>query len=364
MPRRTIRARAARAEAEAAPFEIAGAKVAPGERRTVDLSIARFYTHSELTMPVHVVHGRKPGPRLFISAAMHGDEINGVEIIRRLIRLPLLDRLHGVLIAVPIVNVHGFIAQSRYLPDRRDLNRSFPGSGHGSLASRLAHMFTREVVSRSTHGIDLHTGALHRSNLPQVRARLEDAETLRLAAAFHVPVLINAEVRAGSVREVATRLGIPVLVYEGGEALRFDEDSIRVGLRGVVGVMRELGMLPPARPKRPHHTGDSVIARSTTWLRAPSGGILRTLLPLGSHVRKGEVLGVVSDPFGEREITLEAPTHGIVIGCLNLPLVNEGDAVFHIARFGRLREAAARVAEFRSRQQELDPELVEEASAD
>lgn len=364
MPRRTGRARAAKAEAALVPFEIAGTKIAPGERRTVDLSIARFYTHSEITMPVHVVHGRRPGPRLFISAAMHGDEINGVEIIRRLIKLPLLNRLHGVLIAVPIVNVHGFISLSRYLPDRRDLNRSFPGSEQGSLAARLAHLFTEEIVSRATHGIDLHTGALHRSNLPQVRARLEDAETLRLAEAFHVPVLINAEVREGSVREVATRLGIPVLVYEGGEALRFDEESIRVGLRGVVGVMRALSMLPAAQARRPRHAGESVIARSTSWVRSPSGGILRTVLPLGSHVRKGEVLGVISDPFGEREIALEAPVNGIIIGCLNLPLVNEGDAVFHIARFARLREAAARVAEFRSRSRELDPELVEETPAD
>lgn len=358
MPRRTTRARAARAEA-AAPFEIAGTRIAPGERRTVDLSIARFYTHSEMTMPVHVVHGRRPGPRLFISAAMHGDEINGVEIIRRLIRLPLLERLRGALIAVPIVNVHGFISQSRYLPDRRDLNRSFPGSGHGSLASRLAHLFTEEVVSRATHGIDLHTGALHRSNLPQVRARLEDPETLWLAEAFHAPILINAEVRTGSVREVATRRGIPLLVYEGGEALRFDEESIRAGLRGVVGVMRALEMLPANPARRPRPAGETVIARSTSWLRAPTGGILRTVLPLGSHVRKGEVLGVISDPFGEREVALRAPAHGIVIGCLNLPLVNEGDAVFHIARFGRLRAAAARVAEFRSRPRELDPELVE-----
>lgn len=358
MPGRTTRARAARAETAPPPFEIAGVRIAPGERRTVDLSIARFYTHGEMTMPVHVVRGRRPGPRLFISAAMHGDEINGVEIIRRLIRLPLLDRLRGVLIAVPIVNVHGFIAQSRYLPDRRDLNRSFPGSRQGSLAARLAHLFTEEIVGRATHGIDLHTGALHRSNLPQVRARLEDAETLRLAEAFRAPILINAEVRAGSVREVATRRGIPLLVYEGGEALRFDEDSIRAGLRGVVGVMRALEMLPARPVRRPRPMGEPVIARSTAWLRAPTGGILRTLLPLGSHVRKGEALGVISDPFGEREVALLAPAHGIVIGGLNLPLVNEGDAVFHIARFGRLREAAARVAEFRSRQQELDPELV------
>lgn len=313
-------------------FIINKTAVPPGTRITLDLRVARLYTHSEVTVPVHVVHGRGPGPRLFISAAIHGDEINGVEIIRRLLKLPLLKRLRGVLLAIPIVNVHGFIHHSRYLPDRRDLNRSFPGSADGSLTARLAHLFTKEIMRNATHGIDLHTGALHRSNLPQIRADLDDMETARLARSFHVPVLLNTPIRAGSVREMALRQGIPLLLYEAGEALRFDELAISTGVRGVVDVLRALEMLPPSKSRRRIKT-PSLEAYASTWVRSPNSGIFRTTRSLGHRVDKGDVLGVVADPFGEREAEVLAPVNGIIISRLNLPLVNAGDALFHIARY-------------------------------
>ena len=186
-------------------------------------------------MPVQVVHGRAEGPRLFVCDALHGDEINGVEIIRRLMQLSELKRLRGTLIAVPIVNVLGFVGHSRYLPDGRDLNRSFPGNVRGSLAARLARLFVDQVVSKSTQGIDLHTGASHRENFPQIRGNLEDAETKRLALAFGVPVVINTGFREGSLRETAAKLSVPVIVFEAGEALRFDESCIRAGINGVRG---------------------------------------------------------------------------------------------------------------------------------
>lgn len=316
------------------PFIINKIAVAPGTRLTIDLHVARLYTHSEITMPVHVVHGRSPGPRLFISAAIHGDEINGVEIIRRVLKLPALKRLHGVLLAVPVVNVHGFIHHSRYLPDRRDLNRNFPGSAEGSLTARLAHLFTEEIVKNATHGIDLHTGALHRTNLPQIRADLDDRETARLARHFHVPVLLNAGIRDGSLRDVAAQQGIPMLLYEGGEALRFDEPAISAGVRGVVDVMRALAMLPPAKTRQ-RKLPEQMLARSSSWVRSPDSGIFRTTRPLGFAVREGDVLGVVADPFGEREVKIVSPVKGIVIGRMNLPLANAGDALFHIARVER-----------------------------
>ncbi len=313
------------------PFIIHKTAVASGTRLTIDLHVARLYTHSEITMPVHVVHGKSPGPRLFISAAIHGDEINGVEIIRRILKLPALKQLRGVLLAVPVVNVHGFIHHSRYLPDRRDLNRSFPGSAEGSLTARLAHLVTQEIVKNATHGIDLHTGALHRTNLPHVRADLDDKETARLARHFHVPVLLNAGIRAGSLREVAAQQGIPMLLYEGGEALRFDELAIAAGVRGVVEVMHALAMLPPSNGRRRKRL-EPMLARSSTWVRSPDSGIFRTTRPLGYAVRKGDILGVVADPFGEREVAIVSPVNGIVIGRMNLPLANAGDALFHIAR--------------------------------
>ena len=329
------------------PFLFNKTLVAPGSRVTVDLRVARLYTHSEITMPVHVINGRRPGPRLFISAAIHGDEINGVEIIRRVLKLPVLKRLRGVLLAIPVVNVHGFIHHSRYLPDRRDLNRSFPGSPEGSLTARLAHLFMELIVNNATHGIDLHTGALHRSNLPQIRANLDDEETARLARHFPVPVLLNAAIRDGSLREVAAEQGIPMLLYEGGEALRFDELAISAGVRGVLDVMRALEMLPPSKYRR-RKAAEPVLARASTWVRSPESGIFRTTRPLGYHVRKGDVLGVVADPFGEREAPVVAPVNGIVIGRMNLPLANAGDALFHIARFDRPGAVAAQVEAFQN----------------
>lgn len=339
-------------------FLINKTAVAPGTRVTIDLRVARLYTHSEITMPVHIIHGEQPGPRLFISAAIHGDEINGVEIIRRLLKLPLLKRLSGVLLAIPIVNVHGFIHHSRYLPDRRDLNRSFPGSRDGSLTARLAYLFMKEIMQNATHGIDLHTGALHRSNLPQIRADLNDEETARLARSFHVPVLLNTPIRAGSVREMALRQNIPVLLYEAGEALRFDEVAITTGVRGVVDVMRALGMLPPSKSPARDKTG-ALESYASTWVRSPESGIFRTTRSLGHLVRKGDVLGVVADPFGEREAAVAAPVNGIIISRINMPLVNAGDALFHIARY-EAPQPAAQVESLRSDDQLGEIHLDEE----
>lgn len=332
---------------------INGITIKAGSRTTIELPAGRLYTHAPMTIPVHVVSGKKAGPRLFLSAAIHGDEINGIEIIRRLLKLPALKRLRGTIIAVPMVNVHGIINHSRYLPDRRDLNRSFPGSEKGPLALRLANLFMKEIVEQSTHGIDLHTGAIHRSNLPQIRANLDDEETEKLARAFDVPVMISSNEPDGSLRGAASECGIPMLLYEAGEALRFDEVSIRAGVKGIINVMRALDMLPPSRTKHHQHV-EPVIARSSFWVRAPDSGILRSMVPLGGRVKKNTLLGVIADPFGEKEFSIETPYSGIVIGRTNLPLVNEGDALFHIARFEDIQEIEAKVGDF---QEEHSPEL-------
>ncbi|MBI1425073.1 MAG: succinylglutamate desuccinylase [Gammaproteobacteria bacterium] len=322
------------------PFVLNGVQVQPGQRCSIDLSVGRLYTHSEITMPVYVVNGKKPGKRLFLSAAIHGDEINGVEMIRRILALPSLKQLQGTLIAVPVVNVHGFINTSRYLPDRRDLNRSFPGSAQGSLTARLANLFMNEVVKNATHGIDLHTAAIHRNNLPQVRGDLDNPQVAELADAFGIPVLLSSNGPDGALRRVATEAGVPTILYEAGEALRFDEFSIRAGVKGIVGVLRRLGMLP-ARAQKRQRVVTPFIAHSSTWVRAPESGIIRSLAPLGARVRKGETLGIIADPFGEKERIVSAPTDGVIIGCSDLPLVNEGDALFHIARFEKPADVAA-----------------------
>ena len=313
-----------------ATVTIAGTDIRPGTSRTIDIPITDLSTHTPINMPVRVIHGRKDGPVLFVCGAIHGDEINGVEIIRRLMRLSGLKGLRGTLIAVPIVNVFGFLSNSRYLPDRRDLNRSFPGRPSGSLAARLAELFMREIVSKSTHGIDLHTAAVHRDNYPQIRGNLDDPEVEHMARAFGVPVLINAGYRDGSLRTAAAAHDVPVIVYEAGEALRFDEVAVRSGVNGVVRTMRALGMLrsTKARKKKP----ESAIMRSSLWLRAPRSGVLRAVLPLGSPVKSGVLLGLITDPFGRNEVELKANTDGVLIGRTNLPLVHEGDALFHIGR--------------------------------
>ncbi|MDF1818355.1 MAG: succinylglutamate desuccinylase/aspartoacylase family protein [Immundisolibacteraceae bacterium] len=336
------------------PLVINGVTIDRGTRTTIDLPAGRLYTHAPMTIPVQVVAGKKPGPRLFLSAAIHGDEINGVEIIRRVLKLPALRQLKGTLLAVPIVNIHGLISHSRYLPDRRDLNRSFPGTDKGSLAARLANLFMTEIVAKSTHGIDLHTGAIHRSNLPQVRADLDDDETNRMARAFQVPVIISSNLRDGSLRESASEFGIPTLLYEAGEALRFDEVGIRAGVKGIVNVMRLLGMLPASRAKSKARA-EPVVARSSSWVRAPGSGILRAMVPLGGRVKKDTLLGIVADPFGEKEVEISSTFSGIVIGRTNLPLVNEGDALYHIARFEDIQEVEAKVDEF---QEEHSPEPI------
>lgn len=325
-------------------ISVGGTTVEPGGRARIEIPIGRRATGAQVSLPIEVVNGRQPGPRLFVCAAVHGDEINGIEIIRRVLRGRPLSRLRGTLLAVPVVNLFGFVGLSRYLPDRRDLNRSFPGSAAGSLAARIAHIFLREVVDNSTHGIDLHTGAVHRSNLPQIRACLDHAETEKLARAFGVPVLLNANLRDGSLRQAVYERGVPMLLYEGGEALRFDESAIRAGTRGVLSVMRALGMLPgrkhPAAALRPF------IARSSHWVRAPRSGILRSRSALGAAVRAGDRLGYIADPLGDDEQEVSAPHAGVVIGRSELPIVNEGDAIFHIATFKRPEAVASSVYDF------------------
>jgi len=317
------------------PITIGNTSVQPGQRATIDLPIARLYTHTQMNLPVHVVHGKKEGPVLFISAAIHGDEINGVEIVRRLLKLKMLEKLKGTLIAIPIVNVYGFINQSRYLPDRRDLNRSFPGSYTGSLASHLARIFMNEIVAKCTHGIDLHSGSGHRVNLPQIRANMEDPVVERLATAFGAPVILNARLRDNSLREAVIDLGIPMLLFEGGESLRFNEHPITIGLKGIVAVMRELGMFPKKERKK---IPLPVVVKATSWVRANKSGIIHSPVPLGAVVKKNQVMACIIDPIGENEQKLLAPFEGIVIGSLSLPLVHTGDAIFHLASAERRQD--------------------------
>ena len=311
------------------PFEIGDTCIEPGTRATVDLPISTLSDHTPVTMSVHVIHGKKPGPTMFVSAGIHGDEVIGVEILRRLLRTKSLSSLRGTLMVVPIVNAFGFHNHSRYLPDRRDLNRCFPGSPKGSLASRLAHDFMRHVVERCSFGIDLHSAAIHRTNLPQIRVSGTSPEKMKLARAFGAPVILTSALRDGSLRASARDLGIDVLLYEAGEGLRFDEMYVRAGVAGILRVMATREMLPP-RSVTPAKAS-SILCNSSKWVRAPAGGLLRAFKSEGDVVTAGELLAAVSDPFGENEVDLFASFDGIIVGRAVMPIVNEGDAIYHIA---------------------------------
>ncbi|GAB0055992.1 hypothetical protein SIID45300_00291 [Candidatus Magnetaquicoccaceae bacterium FCR-1] len=334
------------------PFEIVGQRVQPGEQAVAHIPVTRLHTHTPVDLTVHVFHGRRHGPCLFVSAALHGDELNGIEICRRLMRQRVLRGLRGTLLVIPVVNVLGFLHHNRYFPDHRDLNRSFPGLANGSLAARTADLFMRQIVARSTHGIDLHAGTRQRYNLPQTRGKAGNEAVEAMARAFHAPVHLQADLLDGSLRAAADQAGVPVLLYEGGEALRLDEVAIQAGLKGILGVMRHLEMLegsktptvgsgvpdqgntplPPTRgaPFRETH-GRWWVARSSRWVRAPESGLMLPEKRVGAHVRKGELLGHVANPLGSEMVEVRADREGVIIGHTNHPLVHQGDALFHVA---------------------------------
>ncbi|MEZ4453742.1 MAG: succinylglutamate desuccinylase/aspartoacylase family protein [Nannocystaceae bacterium] len=311
------------------PFEIAGHAIAAGAQATIEIPVSILSDHTPMSLTVHVAHGREAGPAVFVSAAIHGDEILGVEIIRRLIRTPEMRHIAGTVVFVPIVNIFGFLNHTRYLPDRRDLNRSFPGATTGSLASRLARLFMDEVVARCEIGVDIHSAAIHRENLPQIRIGPDSPRAAELARAFAAPVIIHSRLREGSLRTAARELGKDVLVYESGEALRFDETGIRLGTKGVLRVLTALGMLPPDRRLTP--VLSPVHSRRSSWLRAPIGGVLRSRRAVGHRVEIGELVATLSDPLGGKQTLVTATAAGLIIGRTLLPIVNEGDALFHVA---------------------------------
>ena len=313
----------------AAVVTMHGIEIEPGHRRKVEIPVARFPTQTELCLPVEVVNGVVDGPRLWLSAAIHGDELNGLEIIHQVLKQIDPGTLSGCLLAVPIVNVFGFIHQDRYLPDRRDLNRCFPGSASGSLAAQTAHLFMREVVARSTHGVDLHTGSHHRTNLPQVRGDLDDPETRRCAVAFGAPMIIHGEAPVGSLRHAVAKKGIPIIVYEAGEPQRFDSEAISSGVAGVLRLMAALGMRDGADDPAP---SPSLEARKRTWIRARRSGILRLEVGLGDTVHKRQRIGSIEEVLGSESVPVVSAHDGLVIGHTSNPLVYRGDAIAHVAR--------------------------------
>lgn len=312
----------------AEPFNLDGTEIAPGTLETVDIPISRLPTGEWIHMPVVVSHGAKRGPVVFLCGAIHGDELNGVEIVRRVVLTldPTLQR--GTVLAVPMVNVFGVTTGSRYLPDRRDLNRAFPGSRRSSLTGRLAHAFFERVARRAELGLDFHTGSGGRTNIPQIRYVPDSPVARRLAVAFGAPLALRTPAKPGTLRGEAERAGIPVLLFEGGEAGRFDEPAIEVAVAGTRRVLAKQRMIP-AVPSAEHRP---LLTEKNRWLRAPRSGFCRVEIGLGDRVEPRQIVAVVGDATGSSERALRAREPGIVIGLLRTAVVHRGDPVVHVAK--------------------------------
>lgn len=302
-------------------------RIGPGEQAVIRLNIGRLPSGTRIFIYLHVYRSERPGPVMLAMAGLHGDEINGVEIIRRAITTNLFNKVeHGTVIAVPLLNIYGFINFSRDVPDGKDVNRSFPGSMRGSLASRVAKTLSQKVLPQVNFGVDFHTGGSSRYNYPQIRYTKGDGGSEELADLFEAPFSIEKGVIKGSLRRHAREMGIPIIVYEGGEALRFDGLAIDIGLHGLQRMMTRKGMLQGQVPV----TYSSLKIKRTTWIRAADSGLFVWYKNSGNRVVRGEPLGEVSEPFGNRRYVVKARQDGFIIGHNNAPVVHQGDALFHI----------------------------------
>lgn len=312
----------------ATPFEIAGTRIEPGEYQELSLKVSEFYTSQPTNIPVFVKRGTTDGPRLFVTAAVHGDEINGVQIVRNLI-IELKERdIKGTFVGVPVVNRFGFINHQRDMPDQRDLNRSFPGTPDGSLASRYAFNVFNEIVKKCTHGIDLHTAGASRTNMPQVRCDIKNPECKRMAQAFGTNVILHHAGGNGTLRREATAAGVPTIIYEAGETFKFERDVVAQGKRGILHVMRAIGMIDYELHPPPYQ----VVVKNSSWVRADKGGLLDVYVRPGDLVYEGDEIAVITNPFGREKGSVKSPTSGLVIGRVTLPLVHPGNPIAHLVK--------------------------------
>lgn len=297
-----------------------------GENKTVILNSYELHTKSSIKIPVHVIRSVHPGPTVLFSAGMHGEETNGVEIIRRLVnRKEITDLNCGTIIAIPVINIVSFLYSTRDLPDGRDLNRCFPGSKNGSLGSRIAYDLMKHIIPLIDFGVDFHTGGAKISNYPQIRCVFDFPDNLALAEKFSAPLIIDSKYREGTLRKEAAKRNKPILVFEGGESMRFDYLSINEGINGCLRLLKAYDMLNLEIPNNPH-----VKIVRDSWIRAKASGLFHMNANNGAHVRKDDLLGVLCNPFGEVEHKILSPVDAYIVGINNQPIVNEGDALIHL----------------------------------
>src|SRR6218665_527494 len=308
-------------------FSILGRDIAPGEGVELSMNVAKLHTHTPIQVPVFVERAEKEGPVLLLMAGMHGDEINGMEVVRRVIRKKWNKPNAGTIICLPVFNIFGYLNIKRELPDGRDLNRSFPGTKNGSLASQFAYQFMKEIAPKVDVVIDFHTGSAQRSNIAQIRCVLSDAESVELSHVFDPPFIVHSNYISKSVREAMNKMGKKILLFEGGKTNSIDEVVVEEGLLGIQRVLNYYGM----RSFKLDDNGRSpIVITSSRWLRAANAGVLRVTVGNGDAVERGDILGLICDPFGNEEKKIKSPYAGYIICVNEAPLVNKGDAVFHI----------------------------------
>ncbi len=308
------------------PISIAQNEIRPGEFKEIIINIARLPSRTKIDTPIYIYRGMEDGPVLALTAGMHGDEINGMEIVRRIIDLGYNRVKRGTVLCMPVINVYGFLNYSREVPDGKDINRSFPGNKNGSLAARVAHHVTHDVLPFINYGIDFHTGGAMRSNYPQIRCVMQEPINVELANAFHAPFTIDSPFRPNSLRLTASKRKKNIIVYEGGESNRLDQLAIAEGINGTLRLMKHLGMIDEA----PKPNQANKIIWSSSWVRAHTAGLFQPVILCGSFIKKNQLVGTITDPFGEFKEQIKSPSSGYIVGLNNNPIVNAGDALLHI----------------------------------
>lgn len=309
------------------PFVILNHQIKRGQRAELELEIAKLHTRNSLSIPIIIERAKTDGPVLLLMAGVHGDEINGVAIVRDMIRKKLNIPQKGIVICIPVLNVFGYLNLSREFPDGRDLNRVFPGSEKGSLASQFAHRFIKEIIPHVDYIIDYHTGGAGRENYPFIRCFIDDDPILKLAQVFNAPFIVNSKYVPRSLRETCHKLGKPILLFEGGKSNSMNDHVIDTGIRGTLNIMSYLGMIPGEQIRE----GKSIIIEKSKWIRAPHSGMFQVQVTNGSRVKKRDLLGRITDPYGGFMRQVFAPFECYVYSANTSPIVHKGDALFHVS---------------------------------
>jgi hypothetical protein len=344
-------------------FSLFDSTINPGERASLGLPLPELLGYAPLYLPVKVFQGKSPGPTALFFATMRGDEFNGMEILKQVGELSLLEQLRGTLLIVPVLNVYGLLNRSRFLPDGRELDHAFPGTGEGTYTERMARLFTDSLFDRCDFCVEICSGSLNHDLLPHLFTDCGVPGNRELAAEFPVSVVVDIDPEEGSLHRVARETGKPMLTYSAGEAMRFDRRAIRLGKRGLLRLLRRVGMLPTEDRPGVEPRQEPLFSEASLWVHATKSGIAHPKVRLGDRVRKGDTLAVVAEPFGSvQEVQVAAPGEGVVVGANDLPLVFEGEPLFRLARFSEPKEAADKVQEWASAG--IDPDPADEPAAE